>query len=273
MPGLMELLSEPFVQRALLAGVFSGALLAILGIFVALRKMAFFSDGIAHTSLAGVAVALLLGQQPLVWAAITGVLFAILIYFLEKKTDIAPDSLIGILFTSSLALGVVLMHFKSGYQPDLLSFLFGNILTIKSVELSVIVPVMAVIGFVVVAGYRKFIFVCLNEELSRIAGMRPELHKIGLYIMLALASILSIKMFGIILVSALLILPVSFAKLFARNAKSLLVLSLIFVEVIVLAGMAASLILNLPTGAAIVLTGTVIFILGMVGVRVAGRAV
>jgi zinc transport system permease protein len=73
MPGLTELLAEPFVQRALLAGVFSGALLAILGIFVALRKMAFFSDGIAHTSLAGVAVALLLGQQPLVWAAATGV--------------------------------------------------------------------------------------------------------------------------------------------------------------------------------------------------------
>jgi zinc transport system permease protein len=165
------------------------------------------------------------------------------------------------------------MHFKRGYQPDLLSFLFGNILTIKSVELSVIVPVMAVIGFIVVAGYRKFIFVCLNEELSRIAGMRPELHKIGLYIMLALASILSIKMFGIILVSALLILPVSFAKLFARSAKSLLVYSLIFVEVIVLVGTAASLMMDLPTGAAIVLTGTVIFMLGMVGVRLAGRAV
>lgn len=267
-----QMLAEPYVQRALLAGVFSGALLAILGIFVALRKMAFFSDGIAHTSLAGVAVALLLGQQPLLWAAITGVLFAILIYFMEKKTDIAPDSLIGILFTSSLALGVVLMHFKRGYQPDLLSFLFGSILTIKSAELSVVVPVMAVIGFIVVAGYRKFIFVCLNEELSRIAGMRPELHKIGLYIMLALASILSIKMFGIILVSALLILPVSFGKLFARNARSLLIYSLVFVEIIVLAGMAASLMLDLPTGAAIVLTGTVIFIVGMVAVRLKVKA-
>jgi zinc transport system permease protein len=270
MQEMTSLLSEPFVQRALLAGIFSGALLSILGIFVALRKMAFFSDGIAHTSLAGVAVALLLGQQPLVWAAITGVIFAIVIYFLEKKTDIAPDSLIGILFTSSLALGVVLMHYKNGYQPDLLSFLFGNILTIRSGELSVIVPAMAVIGFMVVAGYRKFIFVCLNEELSRIAGMRPELHKITLYIILALASILSIKMFGIILVSALLILPASFAKLFAKSAKSLLVISLIFVEAIVIMGMLASLWLNWPTGAAIVLTGTAIFILGMVWVRMAG---
>jgi zinc transport system permease protein len=270
MQHLTELLSQPFVQRAMLAGIFSGALLAILGIFVALRKMAFFSDGIAHTSLAGVAVALLLGQQPLVWAVGVGVVFAVLIYLLEKKTDIAPDSLIGILFTSSLALGVVLMHFKHGYQPDLLSFLFGNILTIRSSELRVIVPVSAAIGFFIVASYRKYLFICLNEELSRIAGMWPELHKIGLYIMLAVASILAIKMFGIILVSALLILPVSFGKLFAGSAKSLLAISIIYAEAVVVAGMLLSLVLDLPTGATIVLTGTAVFIIGMAAVRLRG---
>jgi zinc transport system permease protein len=270
MEHVTELLSRAFVQRAILAGVFSGGLLAILGIFVALRKMAFFSDGIAHTSLAGVAIAILLGQQPLVWAVGIGVVFAVLIYFLEKKTDIAPDSLIGILFTSSLALGVVLMHFKRGYQPDLLSFLFGNILTIKSVELAFIVPMSAAIALFIIASYRKYLFICLNEELSRIAGMWPELHKIGLYIMLAVASILSIKMFGIILVSALLILPVSFGKLFARSAKSLLVLSFIFSEAAVVTGVLISLVYDLPTGATIVLTGTVAFILGMAVVRLKG---
>ena len=263
MEHFIELWSYPFVQRALLAGVFSGAILAVLGIFVVLRKMAFFSDGIAHTALAGVAIALLVGQQPLVWAVGVGVIFAIAIYFLEKKTDIAPDSLIGILFTSSLALGVVLMHFKEGYQPDLLSFLFGNILTIRSAELWIIIPLAAVILGFVLFNFTKYLFICLNDELAKLAGIHTEMYRLLLYVLLAVSSILAIKMFGIILVSALLIIPVSFSKLFARSAKSLLTLSIIFAELIVVGGSILSLILNLPTGAVIVLTGTALFIAGM----------
>lgn len=262
-----ELLSYPFVQRALLAGVFSGALLAVLGIFVVLRKMAFFSDGIAHTALAGVAIALLVGQQPLVWAVGIGILFSVAIYFLEKKTNIATDSLIGILFTSSLALGVVLMNFKKGYQPDLLSFLFGNILTIRSRELWIILPLAAVILGFVLFSYKKYLFICLSDELAKLSGIHTEIYRLLLYVLLAVSSILAIKMFGIILVSALLIIPVSFSKLFARSAKSLLVLSIIFAEIIVVGGSILSLLLDLPTGAVIVLTGTILFIAGMAANR------
>ena len=264
---LIDLLSYPFVQRALLAGIFSGALLAILGIFVVLRKMAFFSDGIAHTALSGVAIALLLGQEPLLWAVILGTIFAVAIFFLEKKTNIAPDSLIGILFTSSLALGVVLMNFKKGYQPDLLSFLFGNILTIRSAELWAIIPVSIIIAVFIACNYKKYLFICLNQELAHLAGVRTELYQLILYVLLAVSSILAIKMFGIILVSALLIIPVSFGKLFARSAKALLAISIIFAELIVIAGVILSLIFNLPTGAVIILTGTTFFILGMIATR------
>jgi zinc transport system permease protein len=264
MENLIDLLSYPFVERALLAGMFSGALLAVLGIFVVLRKMAFFSDGIAHTALAGVAIALLVGQQPLLWAVAIGVIFALAIYVLERKTDIAPDSLIGILFTASLALGVVLMNFKKGYQPDLLSFLFGNILTIKSAELLIILPVAAVILVFVLLNYSKYLFICLNDELAKLTGIRTEIYRVLLYILLAVSSILAIKMFGIILVSALLIIPVSFSKLFAHSAKALLILSILFVEIIVVGGSILSLIFDLPTGAVIVLTGTVLFIVGMI---------
>jgi zinc transport system permease protein len=264
MEHLTELLSYPFVQRALLAGVFSGALLAVLGIFVVLRKMAFFSDGIAHTALAGVAIALLVGQQPLIWAIGVGVTFALAIYYFERKTDIAPDSLIGILFTSSLALGVVLMNFKKGYQPDLLSFLFGNILTISSMELWIIIPLAVIILCFVLLNYSKYLFICLNDELAKLAGIYTEVYRVLLYVLLAVSSILAIKMFGIILVSALLIIPVSFSKLFARSAKSLLALSIIFVELIVIGGSILSLILDLPTGAVIVLTGTLLFVASMI---------
>ena len=270
MKELIELLSYPFVQRAILASVISGGLLAVLGIFVVLRKMAFFSDGIAHTALTGVAIALLLGQQPLIWAVCVGVLFAAAIFFLEKKTDISPDSLIGILFTSSLALGVVLMNFKKGYQPDLLSFLFGNILTIGSSELWALIPLGVIILAFVLLNYSKYLFICLNDELAKLAGINTEAYRLILYVLLAVSNILAIKMFGIILVSALLIIPVSFAKLFARSAKTLLVLSIIFVELIVIGGTIISLVLDLPTGAVIILSGTIIFILGMVVNKLVG---
>jgi zinc transport system permease protein len=196
-----------------------------------------------------------------------GVAFSLAIYFLERKTDIAPDSLIGILFTSSLALGVVLMNFKKGYQPDLLSFLFGNILTIQSTELWIIIPLAAVILCFVLFNYNKYLFICLNDELAALAGIHTEIYRVLLYVLLAVSSILAIKMFGIILVSALLIIPVSFSKLFARSAKSLLALSIIFVEVIVIGGSILSLILDLPTGAVIVLTGTILFIAAMIANR------
>jgi ABC-type Mn2+/Zn2+ transport system permease subunit len=225
--------------------------------------MAFFSDGISHTALAGVAIGLLVGHQPLIYAVAMGVLFAIAIYYLERKTTLAPDSLIGILFTSSLALGVVLMNFKRGYQPDLLTFLFGNILTIQTVELQAIIPISIVIIIFLLISYRKYLFICLNEELAHLTGIHVNTYRLGLYILLAVSSILAIKMFGIILVSALLIIPVSFGKLFCNSAKSLLVASVIFVEIIVFIGILLSLAFNLPTGPVIILTGSLFFALSL----------
>jgi zinc transport system permease protein len=267
MESIIEALSYPYIQRAIIAGVFSGALLSILGIFVVLRKMAFFSDGIAHTALAGIAIGVLLNQQPLLWAVIMGVIFAVAIYYLERRTQLAPDSLIGILFTSSLALGVILMNYKRGYNPDLISFLFGNILLIQSHEVYVIVPVSIILIAFLLINYRKYIFICLNEELAHLAGIRVALHRLLLYVLLAVSTILAIKMFGIILVSALLIIPVSFGKLFSNSARILLAVSLIFVEIIILGGIALSLIFKMQTGPVIILTGTVLFILGMVVTR------
>ncbi|OHB56623.1 MAG: hypothetical protein A2Y07_03680 [Planctomycetes bacterium GWF2_50_10] len=264
MDELLRLLTYPFVQRAIVAGIFSGALLSILGIFVILRKMAFFSDGIAHTALAGVAIGLLLGHTPIVWAVIVGIFFAIAIYFLERRTELAPDSLIGILFTSSLALGVVLISLKSGYVPELNSYLFGNIITLNTAELRFIIPVSVALIAYLLVNYKKYIFICLNEELARLAGIKVERHKITLYILLAVSTILAIKMFGIVLVSALLIIPVSFGKLFARSAKSLLLVSICFAELIVIGGILLSLAFNLQTGPVIILTGTGLFAVGLV---------
>ncbi|MFH1632008.1 MAG: metal ABC transporter permease, partial [bacterium] len=135
---IAELLTYPFMQRALIAGAILGVLLASLGVLATLRKMAFFGEGVAHASLAGIAIAVLAGFTPLPFAIAWAVLIAVIIYTLERATKLPSDTLIGILFTASMALGVILIGQTQGYQPELLSFLFGSILTIKSIDLIII---------------------------------------------------------------------------------------------------------------------------------------
>ena len=113
---MLDILQYPFMQRAIIAGVALALLLAWLGVFVIMRRMSFFSDGIAHASLAGVAAGVLAGVHPLTTALVFSVVFSIVIYYLEKRTTLSSDAIIGILFTSGMALGVTLISFKQGYQ-------------------------------------------------------------------------------------------------------------------------------------------------------------
>lgn len=263
MENIINLISYPFVLRAIFAGIITAALLAFLGVFVVLRKMSFFSDGIAHASLAGVAAGILLSSQPLLWAMIVGVIFAVLVYWLERRTSVSVDAIIGILFTASLALGVVLMNFKSGYQPELLSFLFGNILTIQYSDIWLMSAAAIIVGVFMIIGYKKYILLSLNKDLAYLSGISVPLYELMFYIALSVSVILGIKIVGVVLVSALVIIPVSIAKIFSASAKSLVIWSIVLSEIIMLLGIVLSLMFNLPTGATIVLVGAIIFFGGV----------
>ncbi len=258
---MLEILQYPFMQRAVLAGVVLAVLLAVLGVFVVLKRMAFFSDGIAHASLAGVAVGILLSYNPLIVALISAVFFALLIYFLEKRYGLSSDTAIGILFTSGMALGVLLISLSPGYQPELISFLFGNILAINSLELWLIVVVsVAVLAFVLL-NLKSLVLLSLDKEMAYVSGVKVELLQLLIYVILAVSVVLGIKVLGIVLVSALLIMPVAIAKFFSKSFKKLLIFSVLFAELIVLLGIVLSYYRDLPTGPTIVLCGTVLFVL------------
>ncbi len=263
MENILNLISYPFVLRAIFAGIVTAALLAFLGVFVVLRKMSFYSDGIAHASLAGVAAGILLSSQPLLWAMIVGIIFAILVFWLEKRTSVSVDAIIGVLFTASLALGVILINFKSGYQPDLISFLFGNILTIQYSDIWLILIVALITGIFMTVNYKKYLLLSLNKDLAYLSGINLSLFQLLFYIALSVSVILGIKIVGVVLVSALVIIPVSIAKLFSVSAKSLVVWSIVLSEIIMLLGIVLSLMFNLPTGATIVLVGAIIFFGGV----------
>jgi zinc transport system permease protein len=261
---MLDLLLLPFMQRAILAGLVLGLLLSYLGIFVTLRKMAFFSDGIAHAALAGAAIGLLTRFSPLLSALVFSMLLAALVYWLEKKSSLSSDAIIGIMFTSGMALGVVLISLRPGYQPELISYLFGNILAIRRVDLALIILLAAVILAFIFSHKRKLTLLALDREMACMAGINPDLYELLLYIMLACALVLGIRVLGVILVSAILIIPVSTARLLSRSFKSLTWLTVLIAEFTVLAGLVLSYFLDLPTGAVIVLTGSTLFSLAFI---------
>ena len=233
------------MQRALFVGVVLAGLLSYLGVFVVLRKMTFFSDGMAHASLAGVAAGALFNFSPLVTAVAASVLF----------------SVIGLLFTASMALGVLLMSLKQDYQPELIGFLFGDILAIRRTEVILILAASCLIGFFLFSQSRKILLLALDREMAYLSGVHTDSFELAMYVILAVSVVLGIKILGVVLVSALLVIPVSTAKLISRSFHSLVAWSLVLAEVIVLLGLALSAFFNLPTGAIIVLTGTLIFFL------------
>lgn len=255
------MLNQIFMWRALLGGVCIAALLGFIGSFVAVRKMSFLGDGIAHASLAGIALALLLGWSPLPVAVAFAILVATGIFLLEKRARLSSDMAISIMFTSGMALGVVLMSFHRGYQPELMSYLFGNILAVSSTDVTQIVFGSAAIMGLLLLFYRPMMFVTFDPEGAYLSGLRTEAYELFLYVASAVAIILSIKLVGVVLVSALLITPTAIVLLFAPSFKALSLFSALIAVIIVLSGLTLAYYLDLPAGATIVLTGSFSFLI------------
>ena len=258
---MLDLLSYPFMQRALIAGIILGLLFASLGVIATLRKMAFFGEGVAHASLAGIAIGVLAGVAPLPLALAWGAGVATLIYVLERTTKLSSDTLIGILFTASMALGVVLIAQTEGYQPALLSFLFGSILTIKTGDLALIaIFAVLILGWFFLS-LRQLTLLSLSEESASVAGVPVRAQTFIFYISLAIATVLGVKILGIILVSALIVLPPAISRLFTSSFKSYLTVSIVVAEFIMVVGLILSFELDLPSGAMIVLVGSGLFLI------------
>lgn len=257
----LEMFQYPFMLRALYSGLMVAIVLSWLGTFVIVRKLSFIGEGIAHASLVGVAGAILLSLTPLPITVVSTIIIAIGIFFLEKKAKLSGDTAIAIIFTTCLALGIVLLNFYQGYQPDLISYLFGNILTISSLDVySILVFSILIIAFLIIF-HKQLLFSTVDPIGAKLSGIKTDVYDLMLYIILAIAIVLSIKIVGIVLVSALLVTPSASARLLSNSFKFFIFLSLIFGILIVFSGLSLSYFLDLPSGAVIVLSGSILFFL------------
>ncbi|MGQ4808621.1 High-affinity zinc uptake system membrane protein ZnuB [Candidatus Entotheonellaceae bacterium PAL068K] len=256
----MDVLTYPFMQRALLAGVLVGIMTSLLGVLVVLRRAAFFGDAIAHASLAGVAVGILTGWSPVLTAAGVGVGISMSLYAVERRARLEIDTVLGFVLPFCMAIGVLLLSLKPGYQPELVSFLFGSILTVSRASLLGIVA----ITFVVVGIFWRLrphlVFVTFDEEAARLAGIHVGLMLTGYYVLLALVIIASMRTVGVILVNALLIIPAATAKMLAGSLTHMFMLTPLLGTACVTLGIMASYTFDLPSGPTIVVLTGLLFL-------------
>lgn len=253
---LMEVMRYGFVQRAMIAGVLIAAVSALLGMFLVLRRFSLIGDGLAHTTFGSVAVVLLIGISPLyvtVAALPLVIISSLAIYKLTSSRKINADSAIGIISSLGIAAGVILASLSGGYNVDLFSYLFGNILTVNNTELILAFIVFVMVLAVVVYFYDDLFALTFDQELACSMGINTGRINILLFLLTAVAAVLAMKVAGIMLVSAMLILPALTALQMSMSFRKTLIAAVGFAVGAVLCGIIIAFMLNLPAGAMIVL--------------------
>ncbi|MBW4652135.1 MAG: metal ABC transporter permease [Kaiparowitsia implicata GSE-PSE-MK54-09C] len=252
------------MQRALMGGVLTGLMGGLLGSFTILRQLSFFSDALGHSALLGISLGLLLGMNPSSVLLPFSVLFALGVTYLLERTRLWTDALLNIVYSSSLAIGVILLTFVGQYKGGINSILFGDILAVRQGDLIVSTVLLGVcVGFVGLT-LRSQILLTLHEPLAIASGIAASAHRTAFIMLLALVVGVSIKAIGVLLISAFVVIPACAARMLSRTFARYVMLSAVLGALGAVLGMVLSALLNLPSGPAIVTMQLAIFLVAIV---------
>lgn len=253
------MLEYAFMQRGFAAAVLIGAVCGALGFFVVLRRLAFIGVGISHSAIGGVALGLLLGVNPLATAGVFAIAVALGIARLGRSGRVGRDAVIGVFFSGSMALGVVIFSLRRGYQQDLFGYLFGNVLAISSGELLALAVLGAVVLATLAATFRAQLFVAFDEEIARAYGHRVDALETLLLVLLGTTIVVGVRLVGVLLVEALLVVPAAAAALWAARWPAQLVLSTGLAVASGVGGLALAWQLDVAAGGMIALVAVALF--------------
>lgn len=256
---LLTPLSYGFMQRGMLAAVLVGIVCAVVGTYVVLRGMAFLGDALAHAVLPGVAVAFLFKGDILLGALVAAVCVALGIGFFSRQGAVREDTAIGIMFAAALALGVALISTVRTYSVDLTHILFGDVLGVSAFDLWLIGLIALAVLLTVAVLYRPFLVITFDPVLAATLRLPAELLRNVLFLLIALTVVVSLQTVGVGLVSAMLVTPAAAAYLLTRRLFPMMLLSAGIGAFCSILGLYISFYANVVSGAAIVLTTTVVF--------------
>jgi ABC-type Mn2+/Zn2+ transport system permease subunit len=258
---MAEILSYAFMQRALVAGAVIGAICAVVGVYVVLRGMSFVGAGISHAAFGGVALGFILGLNPVLAAVLFCLLTAWGIGLIARKGQVKEDTAVGVLFAATMALGILLIGLMHGYRIDLFGYLFGSILAVTPQD----VWITAALGVLVLATvgllFKELLFITFDPEMAQVSGVAAGRIYFVLLGLIALTVVVSIKVVGIVLVSALIVTPAAAAYQLTEDFRKMIALAVLFGVGAAVVGLMISYWLNTASGATIVLLATVSFFL------------
>lgn len=256
---LFEPLSYGFMQRGLAASLMVGVLCAVIGCYVVLRSMAFLGDAMAHAILPGVAVAYLLKGSLFIGALSAALVVALGIGFLSRQGTIKEDTAIGILFAAALSLGIALISSAKTYATDLTHILFGNVLGVSSGDLWLTACVGLLVLALIVLFYKELLVISFDPVLAATLRLPAERLRTLMLVLIALTIVVSLQTVGVGLVTAMLVTPAATASLLTRRLPTMMAISAAMGALSAIIGLFLSFHVNIASGAAVVMTATVLF--------------
>jgi len=258
----MEILfSYTFMQRAFLAGFLISITCAILGVFLVLRRDAMIGHGLAHVTFGGVALGIFLYVAPLLMALAVAVFSALGILKMKERAGLYGDTAIAIISSLGMALGIILISAAGSYNVDLFGYLFGNILAIEAREVWMSFILALAVLSAVALFYQEFVFLTFDPESAKVSGVRVKRLEAVMAVLTAVTVVLGMKVVGILLVSALMVIPAAASLQVARNFKEALFLSAVLAGITALCGLVAAFYLDWPSSGTIVAISGVLFLL------------
>lgn len=256
---IFQLFEYEFFRNAIFASLLASLTCGIVGSYIVARRMVFISGGITHASFGGIGIAYYMGLNPVLGAAVFSVLSALGIEYMSGKTDIREDSAIGILWSLGMALGIIFVFMTPGYAPNLMSYLFGSILTVGKTDLWLMIALAVIIVGFFMRFYYIILFIAFDEDYARTHKIPVHIYKYILISLVALTIVMNIRLVGIILVISFLTIPPSTANLFTNNLSHMMLYSTLIGVFGSIAGIYISYFMNIPSGATIIFAFVVIF--------------
>ena len=250
-----------FMRNALVAGLLASVACGIVGVYVVVKKIVSMSGSIAHASFGGIGLGYLLKFNPVLGAMLFALLSALTMGLVARRTKLPEDTAIGILWALGMALGVIFIGLSAGYAPDLMSYLFGNILTVPASDIYLMAALDVIIVALVIAFYKEFLLLSFDEEFGTVVGMPVDGLYLLLLCMVALTVVVLIRVVGMILVIAMLTFPAALARQFTHDIRKMMLLAVVFGMLFTFGGLWISYILNLASGATIILLSGLVLLL------------
>jgi zinc transport system permease protein len=264
-----EILTYTFMHRALISGIAIAILCSVIGLFLVLRRYSLFGDAIAHSSFGGIALGLLAGVYPLWTAYGVSIISALIITKIKDRYNISGDASIAVLLSSGIAAGLVIISFSGGFTIDIFSFLFGSILLVSVNDTILILALTGVILIVILLLYRQILYSTFNEEQAKVSGVPVEKINYLIIFMAGITVVTSIQLVGVLLISALFVIPNVTAIMYGKGFKQTAIISMSFSVFSVVVGILISYIFDITPAGTIVLLSIAILAITM-GIKSAG---